>query len=198
MQFGEIFLSWIRFLLGLLSFNSLRIELWISQPANNTYLTRIDGGDLSFVQASSSSTSSSPASYVINVNEGVKYQQIDGFGGSLTDASAWLFFYHLTPIKRIEILRKLFSSEGINLSLLRQPIGATGFAWNQFSFDDLANNLDDFSLSGFSLWREDAYMRPILDQALAVSPGRVKLFASPWSPPAWMRTNRSMIGSLGS
>lgn len=190
MQFAEILLSWIRFILGLLSLNSMRIELWISQPANNVFLAR--SSDLTF-----SSTPSAPTTYTINVNEGVKYQQIDGFGGSMTDASAWLLFYHLTPIKRIEIMRKLFSSDGINLSLLRQPMGATDFAWSQYSFDDLANNMDDFNLTAFSLWREDAYIRPMLNQALNVNPGRIKLFASPWSPPAWMKTNRSMIGTLG-
>lgn len=190
MQLSELFLSWVRFILGLLSFNTLNIELWITEPAQNIFLTR--SSDLKF-----SATPTNVLTYTINVNEGVKYQIIDGFGGSMTDASAWLFFYHLTPIKRIEIMRKLFSSDGINLSLLRQPIGATDFGWNLFSFDDLANNAEDFNLTGFSLWRDDAYVRPMLNQALAVSLGRIKLFATPWSPPAWMKTNQSLIGSQG-
>ena len=119
--------------------------------------------------------------YTIFVNDMVKYQQIDGFGTSLTDSSAWLLNYRLSSAKRSQILEQLFGTTGIGLSLLRQTIGSTDFAWEMWSFSDTNNNQDDFSLNSFSLWREEAYIRPMLNQALKVSNGRVKLFASPWS-----------------
>lgn len=76
-------------------------------------------------------------------------------------------------------------------------MGATDFSWSEWSLDDTTNNIDDFNLTGFGLWREDAYIWPILRQTLAVNPGRIKLFATPWSPPAWMKTKKDMIGAIG-
>lgn len=195
MQFTDLLLSWLQFFLGLIAINkSTDIDLWISEPKNNIFLTQSSAG-LKFTPTSTANIST--VNYTINVNEGVKYQQMDGFGASLTDASSWLLFYHLSVSKRLEILRQIFGRDGIRLSLLRQPIGATDFAWNQWSFDDTTNNIDDFNMSSFSLWREDAYIRPILDQALAIDRGRVKLFATPWSPPAWMKSQKNMIATAG-
>jgi glucosylceramidase len=131
----------------------------------------------------------------IKVNDLVKHQQMDGFGGSLTDASSWLLKYKLSDLKRAEVIAKLFGTQGINLSLLRQPIGSSDFGWEAWTFDDAS--VDDWSLKNFALWRENDYIRPILNLALNVNRGRIKLFASPWSPPAWMKTNRSMNGISG-
>ena len=195
MQFTDLLLSWLQFFLGLLAINkSTDIDLWISEPKNNIFLSQSSVG-LKFTPTSTANIST--VNYTINVNEGVKYQQMDGFGASLTDASSWLLFYHLSVSKRLEILRQIFGRDGIRISLLRQPIGATDFAWNQWSFDDTTNNIDDFNMSSFSLWREDAYIRPILDQAVAIDRGRVKLFATPWSPPAWMKSQKNMIATAG-
>ena len=121
----------------------------------------------------------------ITINQNIKHQKIDGFGASLTDASCWLLKYKLSPNKREEILEKLFGKDGINLSILRQPIGASDFNWEAWTYDDTSNNADDFNLNNFYLWREDDYIRPMLDMALNVSDGRIKIFASPWSPPGY-------------
>lgn len=174
----------------MMTVKSQSIELWRSEPRNNVWLRR--ESDLMFTQIPSGSVP-----YTINIVDSTRYQQMDGFGGSLTDASCWLFYYRLTPAKRNEVLQNLFGPSGINLSLLRQPIGSSDFAWEAWTFGDTNNNVDDFQLNNFYLWREDAYIRPILNQALAVSPGRVKIFASPWSPPAWMKTRKHLNGNIG-
>jgi glucosylceramidase len=135
--------------------------------------------------------------YTINVDSNIRYQQMDGFGASLTDASAWLFRNKLSTTVYADTLSKLFTSIGINLSLLRQPIGSSDFNWEAWTFDDTTNNQDDFSLGSFSLWREDAYIRPVLDQILFISQKRLKLIGSPWSPPAWMKTRKHLNGNIG-
>jgi O-glycosyl hydrolase len=86
--------------------NSQRIELWKSEPRNGVFLSR--SADLTFTQSSSGGNF-----YNINVNDGPKYQQMDGFGGSLTDAATWCFFYRLTPAKRAEVLGNLFGPNGL-------------------------------------------------------------------------------------
>lgn len=165
------------------------VEVWLSIPGTNTMLVRQP--DTHFAADNSDDR------YTIAVNEGIQYQQIDGFGGSLTDASCWLLKYKLTDQKRAEVMQDLFGPSGINISLLRQPMGASDFSWEAWTFDDTDNNADDWTLNKFALWREDAYIRPMLDIAYKVNPGRIKIFASPWSAPAWMRSNKGLFGNGG-
>jgi glucosylceramidase len=138
----------------------------------------------------------SPA-LTIAVDETRKYQQMDGFGASLTESSAWLLSHKLTDQQRKEALEKLFSrTKGIGLSVLRQPMGASDFAIEDYSYDDLPAGETDPELMKFTIDRDRAYIIPILREALAVNPN-VKIIASPWSPPGWMKTSGSMIqGSL--
>jgi glucosylceramidase len=133
----------------------------------------------------------------INVDDSVRYQIIDGFGASLTDSSAWLLAKKLSDAQRKEALEMLFSrSKGIGLSMLRQPMGASDFALEAYSYDDMPAGQTDPKLAKFSIGHDRAYILPILREALAINP-ILKIMASPWSPPGWMKTSDSMIfGSL--
>jgi glucosylceramidase len=137
----------------------------------------------------------------ITVNDAVKYQRIDGFGASLTDSSAWLLWNKLTETQRKDALQMLFSpTKGIGLSVLRQPMGASDFALTDYTYDDLPStqpaSQGDPDLKYFSIDHDRAYIIPILREALALNPN-LKIIATPWSPPAWMKTSGSMIqGSL--
>ena len=133
----------------------------------------------------------------ITVNDAVSYQPIDGFGASLTDSSAWLLWNKLTEAQRKEALRMLFSpSKGIGLSVLRQPMGASDFALSDYSYDDLPAGQPlgpgDSDLRHFSIDHDRGYIIPLLREALALNPS-LKIIASPWSPPGWMKTSGSMI-----
>jgi glucosylceramidase len=136
-------------------------------------------------------------SLTITVDDTRKYQQMDGFGASLTDSSAWLLSHKLTDQQRKEALEKLFSpTRGIGLSVLRQPMGASDFAIEDYSYDDLPAGETDPELKKFTIERDRAYIIPMLREALALNPN-LKIIASPWSPPGWMKTSGSMIqGSL--
>lgn len=154
-----------------------KVQYWQSDPVSGKMFLQMSS--LSF--KTDNKTPINP--YTIFVNDTIKYQQMDGFGASLTDSSTWLLSNKLTSSKRNQIMNDLFTLNGIGIgiSLLRQTIGSTDFAWEKWSFDDTSNNQDDLNLNSFSLWREDAYIRPMLNLALAASKGRVKIFASPWS-----------------
>jgi glucosylceramidase len=136
-------------------------------------------------------------SLTISVDDTKKYQQIDGFGASLTDSSAWLLWHKLTDQQRKETLEKLFSpAKGIGLSVLRQPMGASDFAIEDYSYDDMPKGETDPELKHFTIDRDRAYIIPILRDAFKLNPN-LKIIASPWSPPGWMKTSGSMIqGSL--
>jgi len=167
--------------------SSQNVEVWMSDPTRNVWLTQQPSVQFT--------TDTSNISYTITVDENAKYQTMDGFGASLTDASCWLLKYRISNNHRDSFLKMLFSADGINLSILRQPIGASDFNWEAWTYDD--SDTDDMTLSKFALWREDDYIRPMLDLAINVNPGRIKLFGSPWSPPAWMRTNKHLFGGGG-
>lgn len=137
------------------------------------------------------------ASLTIIVNDNLKYQRIDGFGASLTDSSAWLLWNKLNVAQRQATLQMLFSRDkGIGLSVLRQPMGASDFAISAYSYDDMPAGQADSDLQHFSIDHDRAYIIPLLREALAFNP-HLKIMATPWSPPGWMKTSDSMIrGSL--
>src|SRR6266581_2478817 len=129
----------------------------------------------------------------IEVNDSHTYQQIDGFGASFTDSSAWLISQKLTAPQRRELLQMLFDpKKGIGLSMLRQPMGASDFALKNYTYDDMPPGQADPDMKHFSLDHDRAYILPLLREALALNPN-LKIIASPWSPPGWMKTSGSMI-----
>jgi len=136
---------------------------------------------------------SQTSALTIRVDASVQYQTIDGFGASLTDSSSWLLDHKLSREQRKELLEKLFDpKKGIGLSVLRQPMGASDFALTEYSYDDVAAGEKDPKLEKFSIEHDRAYIIPLLKEALALNPN-LKIVASPWSPPGWMKTSQSMI-----
>ncbi len=132
---------------------------------------------------------------VIAVDATTRYQQMDGFGGSLTDSSAWLIWNKLDSSQQTTLMQQLFSpSAGIGISFLRQPMGASDFTVNgNYSYDDVPSGQTDTDLTNFSISHDTAYIVPLLTQARTINPA-VKIVALPWSPPAWMKVNGSMNG----
>ena len=129
----------------------------------------------------------------IQVNDALRFQTIDGFGASLTDSSAWLLWNKLTEPQRKETLQKLFDpAKGIGLSLLRQPVGTSDFGLTDYSYDDVPPGQTDPDLKNFSIEKDNRYILPLLREALAINPN-LRVMASPWSPPAWMKTSQSLI-----
>ncbi|MFC1418386.1 RICIN domain-containing protein [Streptacidiphilus cavernicola] len=130
-------------------------------------------------------------SQTITVNASTGYQSMTGFGASLTDSSAWLI---ANSPQRNTIMSKLFDpSQGIGLDFLRQPIGASDFARSLYSYDDMPAGQTDPTLANFSTAHDNAYILPLLQQALQLNPATT-VMATPWSAPGWMKTSGSMIG----
>lgn len=144
------------------------------------------------VQFSSGGTATS---FAITVDDTTTYQQMDGFGASLTDSSAWLIWNKLDSSQQASLTQSLFSpSSGIGISFLRQPMGASDFSsMGNYSYDDMPLGQTDLSLANFSIAHDTAYIIPLLKQAIAVNPS-IQVMGVPWSPPAWMKTSGTMNG----
>ena len=101
-----------------------------------------------------------------------RYQTMVGFGASMTDSAAYVLSRDLSPWVRRQTMRDLFSpTEGIGLSMLRQPMGASDFAVGRvYSYDDQPVGQTDPDLSDFSVGHDRAYILPRLQEALRLNP----------------------------
>jgi glucosylceramidase len=130
----------------------------------------------------------------ITVDTTQTFQSIDGFGYTLTGASAYLI-NHMSTASRDALLRELFAADtnSISVSYLRVSIGASDLSLNVFSYDDMPQGQTDVNLQNFSLAPDETDLIPVLKLILAVNPN-IKILGTPWSPPVWMKNNGSSVG----
>ena len=131
---------------------------------------------------------------IIYVDETQTYQPIEGFGAAFTDSAAYLLNEVAQKPALATTMNDLFTrtGNGIGLSFMRTPMGASDIARTQYSYDD-NNGVADPTLANFSVAPDTADVIPIIMQARALNP-QMKLMANPWSPPGWMKTSGSMVG----
>ena len=114
-----------------------------------------------------------------------KAQVIDGFGGCFNELG-WDALQMLDTIKKTEVLKELFSSDGLNFTICRMPIGANDYARSYYSLNDSAS---DFEMKYFNIDRDKKSLVPYIKQAMQYQP-KLKIWGSPWTPPAWMKLNK--------
>ncbi|MDR3772848.1 MAG: glycoside hydrolase family 30 beta sandwich domain-containing protein [Terracidiphilus sp.] len=142
---------------------------------------------------------------LITVDDAQRFQEIDGFGASLTDSAAWLFAKKLPEAQADAAFKTLFSRRGgIGLGILRQPVGSSDLAVTFYSLDDLCEQgakacttpagVDDAKLEHFSLKHDQEYILPLLKKAIGLNP-ELHVMLTPWSPPGWMKTSGTMLGA---
>lgn len=131
---------------------------------------------------------------VIAIEPKKTYQTIDGFGASFTDSSAYLIDQVLEANDKASLMTKLFDLEqGIGLSVIRNPMGASDYARTIYSYDDQPAGQVDPELKDFSIAHDLESILPLTKWAGEINPD-LQVFASPWSPPGWMKTSGIMNG----
>jgi glucosylceramidase len=128
----------------------------------------------------------------IVVNDMQQYQTMEGFGFAITGGSAELLM-KMTPARRSELLKRLFTTEGdaIGVSYLRVSIGSSDMNDHAYTYDDMPPGQTDPKLEKFSLAADESTVIPVLKEILAIDP-EIKILGSPWSAPAWMKTNDAL------
>ena len=117
------------------------------------------------------------------------YQPLLGIGGAITDASAEVFA-KLSPKNQERLLRAYYDpTDGIGYSLARTTIHSSDFSSASYTYIDEG----DAALAGFSVAHDREFRVPLIKRAIAAAGGHLTLFASPWSAPAFMKTNASML-----
>lgn len=121
------------------------------------------------------------------------FQPIDGFGYALTGGSAYLINQKLTTEQRKTLLEELFTDKGIRINYLRVSVGSSDLDAYPFTYNDLPKGKTDKELKNFSLAEDQKNVIPVLKAILQLNPD-IKIMGSPWSAPAWMKTNNSLKG----
>lgn len=172
-------------------------------------LTKVDDGDIKHVEdgihedgnlillreSSISLTAADPGRPVkVAVDRTKSFQTMYGDGAAMTDSSAWV----LVNLKRRNpqlydyTMKKLFSpTEGAGFSFLRLPMGASDYTASATYYTYCDRRSPDLSL--FSIAHDRSYIIPVLKDALRLNPD-IRILGSPWSAPAWMKTNGKLTG----
>lgn len=134
------------------------------------------------------------ANTIISIKTDATRQAIDGFGASFTDSAAYLVDEILPADAKTSLMTNLFDPElGIGLGVIRNPMGASDYARSIYSYDDQPAGEIDPELADFSILHDKKSILPLTKWAKRLNPD-LTLFASPWSPPAWMKTTDTMNG----
>ena len=169
-----------------------------SSPSTNSvqiYETTADGTKLLAQQTPANfSTAAGAGTYTIQVTPATVLQPWDGVGAAMTDSAATVLGA-LPAAQQQAVLQQIFSSaSGVGFNMVRLPMGASDMsASGNYSYDDVAAGQTDPTLASFSIAHDTTNIIPLLKTALAAN-ANLKLIATPWSPPAWMKTNASMKG----
>ena len=160
-------------------------------PSVDYWITKGDGSVLFKQQTPLKFGSPDNNSGFIDVDTTGTYQTIDGFGFTLTGGSA-IVINAMNPTDKASLLTELFGNgaNGIAISYLRLSIGASDLNPSVFSYDDVSG---DVALANFNLGSDNTDVVPLLKEILAINT-QVKLLATPWSAPSWMKDNSSFKG----
>ncbi|MBK7028101.1 MAG: glycoside hydrolase family 30 protein [Bacteroidales bacterium] len=158
-------------------------EIYVTAPADSLRLTLMP--QLSFEELKQ------PSEHVptIMLDPNKSFQTIVGIGGALTDASAETF-YKLPKAKQDELIQAYFSvDKGIGYSLCRTHINSCDFSSESYAYA----NAGDKELKSFNIDHDKKFRIPLIKAALDKAGAELQMFASPWSPPAWMKDNNNML-----
>ena len=161
-------------------------QLWLT-TANRSAVLALQGTPVRFTETSTTDRT-------ITVNDMEQYQSIEGFGFAVTGGSAELLM-RMSAASRAELLRETFAptGDGIHASYIRVSIGSSDMNDHPYTYDDMPAGQTDPQLSHFSLAVDRDTVISVLKQILAINPN-IQILGSPWSAPAWMKTNDDLKG----
>ena len=170
---------------------SMDASVWITS-ADKSFLFEEQEQKISFSEINTQRGDGDITEIALNPEQ--TYQEMDGFGYTLTGGSA-LWLSEMSDQARSELLRELFTTDeqGIGVSYLRVSIGASDLDPHVFSYSDLEKGETDTEMEHFTLDPDRKYLIPMLKEILELAPD-IPILGSPWSPPVWMKSNQHSIG----
>lgn len=165
----------------------------IDQYRITPYLTKGDQSQLLAMQdVITTSLDAEEKLFTVLLDLQKTYQTMDGFGAAMTESSAYVMSQLPEEVQE-SLINDLFGQDGIGISFIRLPMGASDFALSNYSYNDIPAGQTDLSMSQFSIARDEIYVIPMIKRAQEKNPGLL-FMGSPWSAPAWMKTTQTMNG----
>jgi glucosylceramidase len=162
-----------------------KVELWLSTADRQLKMARQADVEMRV-------RGTLTADVVIDTSK--KYQTIVGFGAAMTDSSAWLLENKLNALQRFILLHEIYGPPpGLNFYMMRLTIGASDFSLKPYTLDDVPLGQVDPQLSHFNVTPNVQDVIPAVREVLTINPG-LRIIASSWSAPGWMKTSGSVIG----
>ncbi|WP_439479145.1 glycoside hydrolase family 30 protein [Chryseobacterium aquaticum] len=158
------------------------VEVWLTKGDQTIKLQKQNNAYFSGTSVSGTT---------IDVDASQVFQTVDGFGYTLTGGSVQVI-NQLSAAKKQELLNDLFGSSGIAVNYLRISIGASDLNSEVFTYNDMPSGQTDATLSQFSLTKDNALIQMLKD-ILVINPN-IKILATPWTAPVWMKDNGNSIG----
>lgn len=160
------------------------VQIWVTTADRSQQLARAKDVALGHATAESAT---------IEIDTGRRYQTMIGFGAAITDASAWLIRSRMGGAQRAALMQELFgAAPALQISFVRLTIGASDFSPEHYSLDDMPEGESDPALAHFSIAPIRDTVVPLVRDALSLNPS-LRVMASPWSAPGWMKTSGALI-----
>ena len=186
-QLRKLLLTFLLLCVAASQSSAQTVNVWLTTDNQRTKMQQ---------QSAISFSSGGGSSPKVFVDETQTYQSIEGFGASFTDSAAYLLKEKVPASKLGAVMTNLFDrTNGIGLSFIRNPMGASDITRTIYSYDDLPAGQTDPNLLNFSIAHDLADIVPLVQQARQINP-QLKIMANPWSPPGWMKTSGSMVGGF--
>lgn len=178
-KYGASLLTAVSICAGL-NLNAIAQDIeWTSTTASQTWQ----------VQHTQKATAGSSNDAEVFLNKPL--QTMEGFGACFNELG-WTSLSALSKSDQDNIFQELFTpGKGANFTVFRMPIGSNDFARKWYSYNETAG---DFKMKNFSISNDMETLVPFIRSALRYNPA-LKLWASPWSPPTWMKTNKHYAGA---
>jgi glucosylceramidase len=126
----------------------------------------------------------------LTITPSTTYQTIVGFGAALTECAVFNLC-KITAAKKNQVLNAFFNPfTGAGYTVVRVSINSCDFSVGQYAYD---NTVGDFDLNNFDISHDKTWLIPTVKQAMVIPGANFRIFGSPWSPPAWMKSNGSML-----
>ncbi len=123
------------------------------------------------------------------IDAGKPIHEIDGFGGCFNELG-WDILNLLPKPKQDEVLNDLFGKDGLALTFGRMPVASNDYSRNYYSYNEVR---DDYEMKHFDISHDRETLIPYIKKALKINP-KLKIWGSPWCPPAWMKVNGHYAG----
>ena len=154
--------------------HSAKVAEWVTTTYDSPWETRTENKYLT-----------SQADSMVIIDPTQTDQTIEGFGSCFNE-KGWESLSKLNPADRDSIFKELYTPAGGNFTIGRMPLGANDFSLDWYSYDETDK---DFEMKDFSVSHDEQTLIPFIQAALAYNPN-LKLWASPWCPPSWMKVNK--------